>query len=489
MSIQFNEAIFSHIKNENLEQVLQESFEFTLKFLSESHESAVVVPHLQRPACDDILPDIGLGAVQSLKSYLERYGKHKSRSTGPRYFGFVTGGVTPAALAADWLVSTFDQNVATERHSIAAAIENRTLQWITELLNLPAGQFHGLFTTGATAANLIGLSTAREWCGEQRGLHYARDGFPGADTVCVLGGSPHSSIGKVMGILGLGYDRVCRVGTLPGREAVDPDALESALSQCKAPDKIVVASAGTVDTGDFDNLPRLAALCRAYGAWLHVDGAFGAFTRCSPDYAHLTAGLELADSITMDAHKWLNVPHDCGVALTRHPLTNERAFSVEAPYVPKDGVMPAFMNRGVEQSRRFRALPVFISLAAYGRQGYRMIVERNCAFAKSIAEWMRSTGLFECVAETKLNIVAFKGKWPQANQEESQILDAEFVKRLNMSGQCFVTPSTYKNQKIIRFAVSNWQTDTRDFAIVTDALSICHHETLMAKPIQDKMIG
>jgi glutamate/tyrosine decarboxylase-like PLP-dependent enzyme len=458
--------------------ILEEALEAALRFLAGSAEAPAVGFERERPACDDVLPETGSGAIRALDAYLSRYGEHHGRSTGPRYFGFVTGGVTPAALAADWLVSTFDQNVATERHSIAAAVENRALQWIADLLGLPEGRFHGVFTTGATAANLVCLASAREWCGERQGLHHARDGFAEPAAVRVFGAAPHSSILKVMGILGMGQGRVQRVASLPGREAVDVAALERALATCEAPGRIVVASAGTVDTGDFDDLRAVADLCRTHGAWMHVDGAFGAFARCSPAYADLAAGIEEADSITLDGHKWLNVPYDCGIALTRHPLLNERAFSVEAPYVPADGVMPSFMNRGIEQSRRFRALPVFLTLAAYGRAGHREVVERNCGFARALCDWIDGGDLFETVAETRLNVVAFKGRWLAG--ADGGALDRAFVRKLNQSGRCFVTPSTYKGAFVVRLAVANWRTGEDDLEIVKNALIEAHTATAPA---------
>ena len=354
------------------------------------------------------LPERGAGAEAAVADYLERFGAFHTRSTGPRYFGFVTGGVAPAALAADWLVSTFDQNVATERHSIAAGIEAQAIHWMTELLELPADRHDGLFTTGATGANLACLATAREWAGERAGVDVADDGVPGGGAIRLVGCCPHSSVVKVAGILGIGRRRIERAASLPGREAIDPDALDAMLAAFPDRAATVCASAGTVDTGDFDDLAALASICSDQGAWLHVDAAFGAFLRTDPERRALVAGLELADSLAVDCHKWLNVPYDCGLALTRSVRLNERAFTADAPYVPGGWVAPDCMNRGLEQARRFRALPVWMALAAAGRSGVADAVRRNCDFARELGRELERSGRFRLVAPVRANVACFR---------------------------------------------------------------------------------
>ncbi|MFJ4143701.1 pyridoxal phosphate-dependent decarboxylase family protein [Pseudomonas sp. NPDC089734] len=414
------------------------------------------------------LPEEGLGSLGALNAYWENYGTAHTRSTGSRYFGFVTGGVTPAALAGDWLVSVIDQNVATERHSVAAFIESQVLAFISDLLNLPAGLFQGVLTTGATAANLVALSTAREWCGEQAGLHIAHDGLSASLPIMVFGAAPHSSIIKSLGVLGIGRKNIVTVRSVPGREVMDLQALEAALQGCTSPARIVVASAGTVNAGEFDDIQGIARLCRTYNAWLHVDAAFGAFARCSPVYEHLLQGLEYADSITADAHKWLNVPYDCGIALTRHPALHERSFSADAPYVPMDGRFPAFMNRGVEQSRRYRALPVWMTLMAYGKSGYRALIERNCEFVRHIESWIDHSSHYEKLCPVYLNILMFRCKSVGDRNHETH--SETVLRRINATGKLFLTPSVYNGEKVFRLAACNWMTTLDDVEVVVCAL-------------------
>jgi glutamate/tyrosine decarboxylase-like PLP-dependent enzyme len=297
------------------------------------HSSPIIFPHLQ---------DNGSGAEVALKTYWAKYGAQHSRSSGPRYFGFVTGGVTPAALMADILVPFLDQNVATERNSIAAYIETLALSQVLDLLNLPRDVFSGSLVTGTSAANLVCLAGARQWCGKRAGYDIAKLGMAGAPTITVFTSTAHSSIIKAMGILGFGQQNICKVTSLPDREAIDPEALKIALENNKSHEKIVIANAGTVNTGDFDSLTQIADLCAKYHAWMHVDGAFGAFSRTMPSHQFLGEGIERADSLSVDGHKWLNLPYDCGLAFSRHMSQQESSFAADAPYVPLEGVLPAW---------------------------------------------------------------------------------------------------------------------------------------------------
>lgn len=453
-----------------LPELMAEVCRISLDFLADARNADVVNTQPHHRTIQSAMPEQGIGGLAALTTYWENYGESHTRSTGPRYFGFVTGGTTPAALAGDWLVSVLDQNVATERHSVAAFIEAQTLSFLADLLRLPSGAFHGVLTTGATAANLVGLATAREWCGEQNNVSIARDGLQAAPPVMVFCASPHSSIVKDLGLLGIGQRNFINVTCLPDREVFDLQALEQALGTCPSTCRIVVASAGTVNSGDFDDLVSLAALCKKYGAWLHVDAAFGAFARCSSQYAHLVEGLELADSITADAHKWLNVPYDCGIAFTRHVTLHERAFSADAPYVPMEGQLPAFMNRGVEQSRRYRALPLWMTLIAYGKAGYRELIERHCGYAQRIAAWINESPSFQLLCEVRLNLLVFRYFKDACSPTALAELNKQVLSNLNSSGELYITPTTYKGEYALRLSISNWMTQVEDIDRVTAAL-------------------
>lgn len=451
-------------------ELLAEVCRISLDFLADARNADVVNTQPHPRVIQSAMPEQGIGGLAALTNYWENYGAAHTRSTGPRYFGFVTGGTTPAALAGDWLVSVLDQNVATERHSVAAFIEAQALSFLADLLRLPSDTFHGVLTTGATAANLVGLATAREWCGEQNNVSIARDGLQAAPPVMVFCASPHSSIIKDLGLLGIGQRNFINVNCLPDREVFDLQALEQSLRSCPSPCRIVVASAGTVNSGDFDDLVSLAALCKKYAAWLHVDAAFGAFARCSSQYGHLVEGLELADSITADAHKWLNVPYDCGIAFTRHVTLHERAFSADAPYVPMEGQLPAFMNRGVEQSRRYRALPLWMTLMAYGKAGYRELIERHCGYAQRIATWVDESPCFQLLCEVRLNLLVFRYFKEGCSANTLAELNRQVLNNLNSSGELYITPTTYRGEYALRLSISNWMTQEEDINRVTAAL-------------------
>jgi glutamate/tyrosine decarboxylase-like PLP-dependent enzyme len=251
----------------------------------------------------------GIGALKTLEIFKERYGLWMSGSVGPRYFGFVTGGVTPAALAGDWLVSVYDQNNLGSDESIAPQIELDTISLLRQLFGLP-NAYTGSFVTGATMSNFVGLALGRQWIGHQHEIDFAEKGLWDAEPISVFSGTPHSSVYKASSMLGMGRDAITPVPCLPDREAIDLAALENLLRRQNGQPCIVVANAGTVNTVDFDDLAAIAKLKKRYKFWLHIDAAFGGFAACSPKYRSLVAGIELADSITIDAHKWLNVPYD-----------------------------------------------------------------------------------------------------------------------------------------------------------------------------------
>jgi glutamate/tyrosine decarboxylase-like PLP-dependent enzyme len=252
--------------------------------------------------------------------FCEKYEAQLSGSPGPRYLGFVTGGSTPAAIAGDWLTSAYDQNVGSDGDSIATTVERETLSMLRDLFALPE-QFEGVFVSGATQANLVALATARQWAAQRMGVDVSELGLWNMLPIPVLGRAPHASILKALSILGMGRQSFEYITCLPVRQAVDPQAVAHRLASLDGRPAIVVASAGEVNTGDFDDIEALAGVCKAYGAWLHVDGAFGLYAACEPTRAHLLNGLENADSITTDGHKCINVPYDSGIDFIRPVLT------------------------------------------------------------------------------------------------------------------------------------------------------------------------
>lgn len=426
----------------------------------------------QRPAAQapnqlakDDLPGAGSGAARAAALFLEKYQPGISASAGPRYFGFVTGGSTPAAIMGDWLATTYDQNVIVDHDSIAAHVEVTTVHMLRQLFQLP-NSYQGSFVSGATISNLVGLAQAREWAAAQAGLNILEDGLYGMPPIPMFSATPHSSSFKSAAILGMGKNNLQTICTLPGREAIDVPALAIALRELRGQPAIVVASAGTVNTADFDDLSAIAALKERHPFWLHVDAAFGGFAACSPQLAHLLHGLDMADSITIDAHKWLNVPYDSAMQFSRHPQLQWQVFQNAATYLGPQSNNPNLVHWTPQNSRRFRALPVWMSLMAYGRDGYRELVERNCAQAKWLANKLAASPHFHLLAPVHLNVVCFT-QVGKPSQAELQI----YLDHLRDDGRVFLTPTVYKGTPAVRAAISNWQTEQADMEICWQALS------------------
>jgi glutamate/tyrosine decarboxylase-like PLP-dependent enzyme len=406
------------------------------------------------------LPAAGTGAKEALALFRRRYEAGLSGSPGPRYLGFVTGGSTPAAIAGDWLAAAYDQNLSNDGDSIATTVEREALGMLRSLFSLPDG-FRGAFVSGATQANTVALATAREWALRRRGVDASRAGLWRTPPVPVLGGAPHASVEKAVSMLGMGRECVERVPCLPGRTAVDPRALGERLAAQGDEPAIVVASAGEVNTGDFDDLTAVGDLCRRHGAWLHVDGAFGLFAACDPELAPLLRGLEAADSVATDGHKWLNVPYDSGVVFTRHLELQEAVFKASAAYL---GDGDDLLHRTPENSRRFRALPAWMTLTAYGRDGYRELVRRCCRLARRLGEGIDSSPTFELLSPVRLDVVCFALAAGGAEHRD------RFLRDLTADGRVFLTPTTYQDRPGLRAAFVNWLTDDADVELILEAL-------------------
>jgi glutamate/tyrosine decarboxylase-like PLP-dependent enzyme len=413
------------------------------------------------------ISDAGIGALETLELFKERYASWISGSTGPRYFGYVTGGATPAALAGDWLVSVYNQNNLGSDESIAPQIELDTISLLRQLFDLP-DEYTGSFVTGATMSNFVGLALARQWTGQQIGIDFSREGLWGAKPITVLSGMPHSSVYKALSMLGMGRDAVTKVPCLPGRESIDLTILEDSLENRNGHPCIVVANAGTVNTVDFDDLAKIAELKTRFEFWLHVDAAFGGFAACSPKYRSLVQGMELADSITIDAHKWLNVPYDSAMQFTRHHELQTRVFQNAAVYLDQTIGSSSFVHLTPENSRRLRALPSWFSLIAYGKQGYTEIVERNCQLAQWLGTQIDNSDTFELLSPVRLNGVCFTLA-TESNPISLKTIKS-YLNRLRESGDIFLTPTVYNEIPAIRISVTNWSTTQKDVEIAWQAM-------------------
>ena len=458
-----------------LPEILQTTCDFAGQTLSGINEHAAAIrPHAPAAAA---LPLSGMGAAAALATFQQRWAPGFSGSGGPRYLGFITGGATPAALAGDWLTSTFDQNPTSGLDSLAPDLERETIVWMRELFGLSAAQ-QGCFVSGATMSNMVGLALAREWLGEQQGINIAEQGLAALGPVTVLSGSAHSSVFKALSMLGIGKQALHKLppqdGGRGGREAVDVAALEAALIAQQGKPCVVVCNAGTVNTGDFDDLSAIVALKQRYPFWLHVDGAFGAFAALVPELAHHVAALDAADSICLDCHKWLNVPYDSAVQFTRHRHLQIRVFQNSAAYLGVPDQNPDFVHLTPENSRRLRALASWFALAAYGRVGHAEIVARNIACAQALGTLLVQEARCVLLAPVNMNIVCFTLASPDDAASAAGMADEAaikaFLQRLQDGGEVFLTPTVLHGRWAIRAAFSNWRTDMQDVARIFAAI-------------------
>jgi glutamate/tyrosine decarboxylase-like PLP-dependent enzyme len=384
-------------------------------------------------------------------------------TAGPRYFGFVTGGVLPAALAADWLVSTWDgPHFGRVPSPAGAAVEDVAARWLVEALRLPAQARVG-FVTGATVANLVGLAAARHRVLASAGWDVEEDGLNGAPAVRVLVGEEvHVSLLKALRILGFGSAGLVRV-PVDAQGAMQPGPLAAALREGSGP-AIVCAQVGNVNTGACDPMLPIVAAAREAGAWVHVDGAFGLWAAASPRLRALVAGVDGADSWAVDAHKWLNVPYDCGVAIVADAEAHAAAMSASADYL---GEADGGLTKTPEMSRRGRQVPVYAALRSLGRAGIADLVERCCAHATRLAAAMERLPGVAVLNDVVLNQVLLRF-------DDDDARTADVVDEVQRSGEAWVGGTRRQGAGAMRVSFSNWSTTDADVdrfaAAVSEAL-------------------
>ncbi|WP_442508199.1 pyridoxal phosphate-dependent decarboxylase family protein [Novipirellula sp. SH528] len=450
-----------HADHERIEQILAKVLEDSVRFLcaSGARPAGVVPPE----TVAETLPQDGIGATETLDLFRSKYADWMSGSAGPHYFGLVTGGATPASIAGDWLTTIYDQNATGSSDSIAPQIELAAIGLLRQLFGL-SSDHAGVFVSGATMANFVGLATARQWVGNRRGVDIAKSGMSGLPPIRVLCGTPHSSVYKAIAMLGLGRDSLEQIETLPGREAVDVVAMRNRLTELSESGEpcLVVGNAGTVNSVDYDDIDALADLCCEFEVWLHVDAAFGGFAACVPEKQSLVARMDRADSITIDAHKWLNVPYDSAMIFTRHLQQQREVFQNSAAYLEADASPSNFVNLTPENSRRFRALPAWFTLMAYGREGYREIVTRNCQIAEEIGNRIESSDAFRLLAPVRMNGIVFTIAGDGITHSQIQA----YLQAVQAGGVLYMTPTEYFAAPAIRISVTNWRTTEQDISAV-----------------------
>jgi len=407
---------------------------------------------------DEPMPE-GPCEPECVLEMLDRVGSPATMGmAGRRYFGFVIGGSLPAALAANWLAGTWDQCPGLFAASpVGTVLEEVALGWLLDVLKLPAG-CGGSFVTGATVANLTALAAARRAVLEHAGWDVDADGLFGAPPITVVvGEEAHPSLIKALGMLGLGRSRVVRVpvdgqGRMRARE----------IPALSGP-AIVCMQAGNVNTGAFDPAAEICARAHADRAWVHVDGAFGMWAAASPRYSHLVDGVADADSWATDAHKWLNVPYDSGLAFVRDEAALKGAMSLTAAYLPQGGHREPSQYTP-ELSRRARGVEVWAALRSLGRSGLADLIERNCRFARRFAESLRAGGC-QILNEVVLNqlLVSF------GDAERTRAV----IERVQRDGTCWCGPTEWQGRTAMRISVSSWATRDEDVERSVEAILRC----------------
>ncbi|HEY7291327.1 MAG TPA: aminotransferase class V-fold PLP-dependent enzyme [Vicinamibacterales bacterium] len=388
-------------------------------------------------------------------------------TTGPRYFGFVTGGALPAAMGADWLASAWDQSAGLYVISPAAAVVEEVVgQWLRELLHLPADASIG-FVTGCHMANFTALAAARHELLRRAGWDVEADGLQDAPKIRVIAGDEvHVSVLGALRMMGIGSRQVIRVPA-DDQGRMRADALRTALAAGSGP-TIVCAQAGNVNTGAFDPFEPIAEAAHSSGAWLHVDGAFGLWAAASDALRGRTRGVALADSWATDAHKWLNVPYDSGLVFTAHPAAHQAAMSMNAAYLvrspddPREG-----MDWVPESSRRARGFAIYAAIQSLGRRGVADMIERCSRLARLFADRLATEPGVTILNDVVLNQVLVRIAPPNANADEAT---REVVRRVQDERVCWLGGTRWHGMDAIRISVSNWSTTDADVDRSVDSI-------------------
>jgi glutamate/tyrosine decarboxylase-like PLP-dependent enzyme len=441
--------------------LLQDTAQRAIRYLAALDDRGVA-PSVEAVAAlgalDTSLPDRPTDPAEVL-DLLDTYGSPATTAnTGGRYYGFVTGGVLPAALAASWMSSTWDQNGFGYTNSpVAVVLEEIALRWLVDLLGLPSG-CGGAFVTGATMANFTALAAARHAVLKRTGWDVEADGLFGAPPITVLiGEEAHPTLTKSLGLLGLGRNRVVKVPVDDqGRMRVD------ALPDIAGP-TIICTQAGNVNTGAIDPICELSDRSDNSGTWVHVDGAFGLWAQAAPQRRYLTAGIEKADSWATDAHKWLNVTYDCGLAFVKDPAALRAAMSISAVYLPQTTRREP-LHYTPEASRRARGIEIWATLRSLGRTGVADLIEDDCRMATRFAEKLQQAG-FEIVNEVMLNQVLVSFGTPEHT--------LAVIKRIQEDGTCWCGSTVWQGRTAMRISVSSWTTTEEDVDRSVEAMIRC----------------
>jgi glutamate/tyrosine decarboxylase-like PLP-dependent enzyme len=408
---------------------------------------------------DEALMDEGRDDAETLAK-LDDIGSPASVAmAGPRFFGFVIGGSMPVTVAANWLATAWDQNsVMSEVTPAVAMLETVAQRWLCQLFGLPQ-DCAASFVTGATVANFTALAAARHKVLADVGWDVEKDGLIGAPEITmIVGAEAHPTLTKSLGLLGLGRDRALRI-PVDGQGRMIADA----VPEIDGP-TIVCTQVGNINTGAFDPVAEICGAVQPAGAWVHVDGAFGLWAAAVPGMRHSVAGVERADSWATDAHKWLNVPYDSGVAITRHAPALKAAMAITADYLPTETEYRNPSDYTPELSRRARGIDVWAALRSLGKQGVEDLVERCCSHARRFADGLRGAG-YEILNDVVLNqvLVSF------GDDETTR----EVIQAIQTDGTCWCGGTVWQGRRAMRISVCNWSTTDADVEISLEAMLAC----------------
>jgi len=395
-------------------------------------------------------------------------------SAGGRFFAWALGGVVPAALAADWLTSTWDQNAGIYACGPAAAVvEEVAGEWLKDMLGLPAACSFAL-VSGCQMAHVTCLAAARHELLERRGWDVEQEGLAGAPRIRILASNRHGSVERAVRLLGIGAGNVVDL-PLDEAEQLRPDVLDAALRAEAGAPVIVILQAGDLNTGSFDHYLELIPLAKRHNAWVHIDGAFGLWTAASPRYRHLLDGVERADSWATDGHKWLNVPYDCGYAFVAKPDAHRGAMSHRAPYLVHDADARDQIDWNPEWSRRARGFATYAALRQLGRGGIAALIDQCCEAARTMVDGLGRLDGVEVLWRPLINqgLVRFNDPSPGASDTDHDRYTDLMIQRILAHGGAYFGGTTWHGRRAMRISVLNWITGPRDIEVAIQTVADC----------------
>ena len=461
---------------EQYRSVLESAFEASLSYLRQLDASPVAAPRSAaelRRQLGHALNEQPMDARQVVDELIRDTEGGLTRSGGPRFFGWVIGGSVPASLAADWLTGTWDQNACLYAASPAMAIvEEITGEWLKDLFGLPKTASYS-FVTGCQQAHVTCLAAARHAVLAAKGWDVEVQGLSGAPAIRILcSDQRHGSAVRAVRLLGLGTGNI---EALPSDASglLQADVLRAGLEKWKGHPVIVMLQAGELSTGIYDPFSDLLPVAKEYGAWVHVDGAFGLWAAASPEYRHLLRGVEGADSWATDGHKWLNVPYDSGYAFVAHPEAHAAAISYRTSYLASTAEARDQMDWTPEWSRRGRALATYAAIRELGREGIAALVERNCALARLLVEELGALEGVEVLWTPVINqgMVRFLDPRPGSDDVAHDAFTDRVIAAILTGGDAFFGGVTWKGRRAMRISVSNWLTDEAQIRFVVGSIA------------------